>query len=269
MVVGQPWFPRWEDMVGLQTSNHIIVAELVDLVSRQWDIARLKDIFGAEKTNHIINQVMSPRKEVRLPYKLIWQVMKADHYTNKVGYRILARARGSLDATEIPQGLEQCESFWQIIWRKCKIIPKVVMFIWTACHDGLATAHALHRRIPAISPRYQRCGEENEFLTHLLFFRPTSQTVWFASNLHLRVNDLLIRFKEVLAQLMGRYEGPDLFLLCNMMWTIWKARNEVLFEGKLFHPVAMVIRGMVVLIPHNEAAVIKLGGLYRCRSMPM
>jgi hypothetical protein len=49
-----------------------------------------------------------------------------------------------------------------------------------------------------------------------------------------------------------KYEGQNLSLLCNMMWAIWEARNDVIFEGKWFNPMAVVRQGATMLVPQTE-----------------
>jgi zinc-binding in reverse transcriptase len=87
---------------------------------------------------------------------------------------------------------------WKIIWGLRKVLPKVKMFLWRACQWGLATAAEMHRMIHKISATYARCQHENEYVMHLLFFCPSSRAIWFASDLALQVDGLILNLTELI-----------------------------------------------------------------------
>lgn len=118
------------------------------------------------------------------------------------------------------------------VWKWKQVLPRVKMFIWRAIHDGLTTAWELARRMQRMSPRCVRCDLENEYVMHLLFFCPLSQATWFISRFHLRVDDLPLQFHKTLLFLETHLQPDQMSYLCNVLWCLWKARNEELFAGK-------------------------------------
>lgn len=78
----------------------------------------------------------------------------------------------------------------------------------------------------------QRCGTENEFLTHLFFFCSSSRATWFASNMALRVSDLPLDFTTAILEVTSSLEEGHITSFCNILWCIWKARNREIFSGK-------------------------------------
>jgi hypothetical protein len=98
----------------------------------------------------------------------------------------------------------------------------------------------LHSRITAIKPTCQRCNKENEYLNHMLFFCDSSRAVWFASPLALRVDGLPLNFTQSLLNLTTTIQSQNHQLLFNIMWSIWKARNEHTFEGRTINPVKVL-----------------------------
>jgi zinc-binding in reverse transcriptase len=70
--------------------------------------------------------------------------------------------------------------------------------LWKACHKGLPTATTMHRCISTINPICVWWQEENEHLTHMLFFCQSSRAVWFGSRLSLRMDDIPFDFTQAL-----------------------------------------------------------------------
>lgn len=74
---------------------------------------------------------------------------------------------------------------------------------------------------------------ENEYLTHMLFFCPASRAVWFMSQLALKVDHVPLHSGHALKFLQSNLPKKTFSLYCNIIWCIWKARNEVI-EGNTF-----------------------------------
>lgn len=121
---------------------------------------------------------------------------------------------------------------WKRIWSWEGVIPRIKLFLWKAVHGGVATLAELHRRVRTINPRCPRCDEENEFLNHCLFFCQLSRATWFSSDLALRVDHIPMDFAQAILELTTGMDLQHIQSLCNLIWGIWKARNEVIFQGK-------------------------------------
>jgi zinc-binding in reverse transcriptase len=127
---------------------------------------------------------------------------------------------------------ETC-SLFQKIWQWKLISPKVKMFIWRALHDALPTMHNLHKRMNSISPRCQRCGSEDEYLMHMLFYCFMSRAVWYMSPLWLKVNFLPMVLKDAMLTITQILDHGSIILFCFTLWSLWKARNDYIFDGIL------------------------------------
>lgn len=90
---------------------------------------------------------------------------------------------------------------------------------------------ALNRRIHAINPGCQRCGQENEFVMHLLFYCPLSRVTWYGSHFSLQIEGLPLNFAQTLMEIIRDLTDEQIAEVCNMMWCLWKARNEDIFSG--------------------------------------
>jgi zinc-binding in reverse transcriptase len=133
---------------------------------------------------------------------------------------------------------------WKLIWGLKGILPRVQLFLWKACHDGLPTAVVMHRRISSISPTCARCREENEFLVHMLFFCPSSRAVWFGSRLSLRIDGIPINFIHALRALMEGRSFEDQRYIANLLWCVWKARCAEVIEGIKFNPYKVCLQAV-------------------------
>lgn len=79
------------------------------------------------------------------------------------------------------------------------------------------------------------CGTENEFLTHMFFFYPSSRTTWYASHLALRVHNLPLDFTTALMEVTSSLEDTQIihFLLQHTLVHLEssKPRNILRYEG--------------------------------------
>ena len=123
------------------------------------------------------------------------------------------------------------------VW-SIKTSRKIKHFIWNALSDCVPVCGRLSDRHCSSERNCPRCGADNESVNHLLFECPPSVQVWalahvphspglFPSNSDpSNLNHTLWRAKEL---------GVPSSILDNvpwLLWYIWKARNDKLFNGK-------------------------------------
>lgn len=220
--------------------GEVWVADLLSQPSGVWNETMLQQIFEAECTQIIQAEVVPPNENNMMRDRLIWAGDPSGSYSVKKGYRML---KG------VPEGEDQCEELWNLIWKAQGLIPKVRMFIWRACQGALPTAQSLHRRINSISPMCARCQGENEYPTHLLFFCPTSRVVWHASDMTLRVEMLPIDIKECVLLLMRILPAEIWMKVANIMWCLWKVRNSEVLEGIVVRPLKVLMEAQAMATP--------------------
>jgi zinc-binding in reverse transcriptase/Reverse transcriptase-like len=225
--LSQPWHDDWQQL--LETPNEYKEVMIADLVSHgQWDCNKMVQIFGTDQTDRIIQSVQLPTESSLRRDRLIYKLQTSGNYTVKAGYRMLSRRM---------QGQSQPEDeIWAFVWGLKGLLPRVQLFLWKACRDGLATALAMHRRIASVNPKCARCGNENEFLTHMFFFCQSSRAVWFGSRLSLRIESIPINFIPTLHTIMEGRSPEEHNYIANLLWCLWKARNAEVFEGSKINP---------------------------------
>lgn len=149
-------------------------------------------------------------------------------------------------------------------------------FLWQALHDALATAMAMHRRIPNIPSTCPRCGAEQEDLIHLFFLCASSRATWFLSPLTLRVDQISLDFGKALIQITITLNSENITLACNLLCCVWKARNMEVLKGKRMEPQEVVRQAImmpthlelsqhgIIRQPQHEVAAICLEGQVYC-----
>lgn len=243
--INQPWHQNW----GLQritTNEHrdMKVADLYDKELQTWDATRVIQILGTGAMQHISQAGIQPSTEPLIPDRLTWGKGKNGNYTAKEGYKELIKER----EISIQYNPNQVEA-WGRIWGWTGLMPKVRTFLWKAVHGGLPTMGELSRRIRAINPTCPRCGMENEYLTHTLFFCSAARATWFVSPLAIRVNHIHMEFTQALLDLTRDMDENQIIITCNLLWNIWKARNKEVFTATKEQPQVTLRKAQLMEIP--------------------
>lgn len=124
------------------------------------------------------------------------------------------------------------------IW-KTKCVPRIKFFAWLLLCDRLNTRDLLHRRGKFLEEVYYcpMCHDNiDETMIHLFFECSTSTTRWFMIGIQWTVQGSIF---QMLTQKRAQLNIPyfmDLFMIA--AWTIWKERNDLVFNGKPPSPTA-------------------------------
>ncbi|KAI3969284.1 hypothetical protein MKW92_014468, partial [Papaver armeniacum] len=78
------------------------------------------------------------------------------------------------------------------------------------------------------------CGGTTETVDHLFLHCPVTQTFLFASPLGIRNQNMILNsVRMLLSRLLDIKDDGTSFGLCAcLMWSWWKARNRLVFDGK-------------------------------------
>lgn len=209
----QPWFEGWDDQI-VPAQMHVTmkIADLYNFQSRQWNCARVEELFGTHIMHQIIQSAKHPVHNHDRGDRLIWLQGKSGTYTVKEGYKLLVQTtqfRPQYDQSKL-KALKQ-------IWNWKGVIPRVKLFLWRAIHSGLTTTLELSKRFHRIQPSCPRCQQENGFMVHLLFFGELSRATWFLSPPQLRVEGLPLIFSDVILFIAENLEPKQITLFCNIL----------------------------------------------------
>lgn len=80
---------------------------------------------------------------------------------------------------------------------------------------------------------------------HVLFFCPIARATWFSSRLALRVDALPLSFPRAYMAITDILNDEERTTSANLLWCIWKARNEAIFSTKKPSP-----QGIIAQVNH-------------------
>ncbi|XP_043694381.1 uncharacterized protein LOC122645101 [Telopea speciosissima] len=190
----------------------VYVSELIDEVNRCWNLELINSLFHPIDRKAILHVQLSlfPSQDYR-----VWSGSQNGVYSAKSGYHFLCNQ----------QELQRIRSF-----------------LWRACANGVATGAALVKRQCNVNPECARCGAEEETIDHIILDCPFSRATWFGSQLSYIppihnpsltqvINDWSSIF-PVTSQPSKEVIGLSSFIC----WNLWKARNNLVFNGQLGSP---------------------------------
>ncbi|XP_023644490.1 uncharacterized protein LOC111832411 [Capsella rubella] len=236
------WFHNWIPTIparpakdnGVFRDPHLYVNHLIDFNTKEWKRDMLQELIDPADIPLITG--LRPSRQFQVD-DFIWVYNKSGLYTVKSGY--LLASKEALASREV---LEPSISKLQNQVWKTRTARKVKHFMWQALSGCIATCSRLTDRHCGRDRSCPRCGAEEESINHLLFECPPALQVWALSNiptipgsfpstsLFANMDHLLWRTKE-----QGIAEE---FVECFpwILWFIWKARNEKVFNNKDIRP---------------------------------
>ncbi|CAN1829772.1 LINE-1 retrotransposable element ORF2 protein [Linum perenne] len=220
----EAWFPEAEDFKCHPNPEYNCrVAECIDQVRKCWRIDKLRTIFSEPTVIEIIKIPIAPPD---WDDGWIWHDDKRGRFSVKSCYSLLKHGRGSTNS----QNQTINEDEWRWLWQ-LSIPPKVKFFLWKCCSNTLPTQKNLHRRNCCDSPVCTCCEEEEETLEHLLWYCPQLRTLW-AEAFEGRV--LPASQSSVGQWIMALKEESSIQKVIRIIgccWTIWKMRNDLVFNN--------------------------------------
>ncbi|KAL6136612.1 hypothetical protein ACLB2K_061907 [Fragaria x ananassa] len=218
-----------------------LVAELIDPITRTWDIQKLERCFSSADVDLILSIPLSRRP---IADKLIWHFHKKGIFTTKSAYFVAKNiAIGTVLAPLTP--VDPMCKLWKAIWN-AKVRGKVTIHTWRSCANILPTRANLLRKGYEGEMGCLMCNHILEDNMHLFLHCPYAQETWSTASIpnnaanHVNLQDWLLT-------LVGTVTKDVFAKVLIIMWSIWKNRNTQLWENKRQRP--------------SEAALLSLGWL--------
>ena len=123
----------------MQVLKDAKVVDLIDTVSKKWDVHLLQGLFNPQEVELIMS---IPLCRSYVEDKLVWPFTPSGTYTVKPGYRFLVN-ENSVNST--PMNSNQNDGVWKLIWA-LSVHNKVKNFVWRSCRDALLIKYNLRRR---------------------------------------------------------------------------------------------------------------------------
>ncbi|KAG7576108.1 hypothetical protein ISN45_Aa03g005410 [Arabidopsis thaliana x Arabidopsis arenosa] len=206
------------------------VSQIIDPISRNWNLNMLRDLFPWKDVQLILQQ----RPVVSLADFYCWSGTSNGMYTSKSGYEAISRQTHSQlfrEANAQPSLNPLFQSIWSIT-----TAPKIKVFLWKVLKGAVAVEDRLRTRGIHIADGCLMCKEENETLNHILFQCPLARQVWALSPLQSPWNgfgdSIFANMDHVLHSSQKQDSSKRLRTVSPwIMWVLWKTRNKCLFEG--------------------------------------
>ncbi|XP_039170230.1 uncharacterized protein LOC120294289 [Eucalyptus grandis] len=210
------------------------VADLIDMEAAEWKEDLLHSMFN----NTLVAEIKAV--PIGLPStadRLVWENNTSSTYTVKSGYiHTRKHQRNQTDSQPTTSHLID-QHLWKHIWQ-ANIQPKIKFFLWNACHNALPTLENLYKRKIVPAPTCPLCNLESETVEHTLLLCPWTSHIWNEPNLQVQVNRMgLSRFDDWLCKYLAQPgNSRRLELVANVVWCIWKDRNNSIFRKSPLNP---------------------------------
>ncbi|KAL4318880.1 hypothetical protein GQ457_18G015470 [Hibiscus cannabinus] len=219
------------------------VANLLDPNQRQWSHYKLSNLFNPSEINAISS---IPIGGPNVKDELIWPYSKNREYSVKSGYHLSFSSKQVPPPTSSSNDVNSDQDLWDSIW-SINTPPKIRAFIWKACHNIVPTRGTLFSRFHGkftSGSSCPRCGECYESLEHVIFFCPFAQAVWKISDFGYSPNHRgfpgFAKWWKKLSMLNNKgLFSNGLDLIAFLCWSIWKARNALVFSASSESPLVI------------------------------
>ena len=215
------------------------VADLFVPETREWDIERIQQILPhAERAIRAIKP-----SRMGAPDKRIWLLTPNGEYSVKTGYA----------AALLNKPIELDMQIPEINWQKCvwklQTTPKIKLFIWKAFHGALPVGEQLLVRHISTEGKCKACGMP-ESINHLFFDCRFLHKVWAAAPLMPNFEsrgtiDLETTWTNLCKRVSLPPSGVSKSCLAPwLLWQIWLARNNTIFNDKWLSSEDIVTRAV-------------------------
>lgn len=185
----------------------------------------------------VLEQVLDPSVVEQVHDILVWSYSRNMKYSVKSGYWAATHDLREGNLIEPPLGsVDLKKQCWKI-----NIIPKIKAFIWKVLSGALSTYVQLCTRGINVDPTCQRCCLAEETINYVLFQCPHAFAIWRCSNLPIEnmfTQDLEENIQTLLQFGETHKDDTKIGLMPFwMIWFVWKARNEFLFNKRNVQPI--------------------------------
>ncbi|CAG7896290.1 unnamed protein product [Brassica rapa] len=179
-------------------------------------------------------------------------------YSTKTGYHSSMEKRAETETTTTHLSQEWMKEVWTI-----QTAPKLKLFIWKIKHRALPVGNRLEARQITIEAKCIHCDGE-ETINHLFFHCPYAKKVWelilFSGEFTPSPqNNFDVEWKKLLQAVTLPPVGMGICPLAPwILWSIWSARNQKIFQKRSFSEQETVTKAIVDAKEWLEAQTVAL-----------
>lgn len=222
-ILNQPWLNNKENPY-VTTTSPVLVAQKVDSLFRigtkEWDLEIIEDVFDSRDQQVILNTKIEQDLEKDV---LSWKLEHSGHYFVKSAYKLMQSQKEDWNASA-PVNL------WKTLW-KIKAPPPVLNLIWRACTSCLPTLVQLQSKHVDISTICPVCKDGIESIFHALVQCKIASACWKIFDPGINTEDNM-EFPVWLETNMQGQSIKNKAKIITLCWSIWRARNDLVWKGK-------------------------------------
>lgn len=218
--------------------ENLKVSELISTDTKGWDESKIDRHFPLLREKIVSLKISKWGGQD----KKVWLKHQTGTYTTKTGYY-------SAVSEQLPEENQQTTQDWlKEVWKLCTS-PKLKLFVWKIKHRAIPVGERLEARQVVPETKCIHCGG-SESIMHLFFHCPYASKVWelvpFSGGFNpLPLND----FEQAWQTLLRVVNLPPTGLgSCPLapwlLWAIWTARNQKMFQSRTFSPQETVTKAI-------------------------
>ncbi|KAG7592953.1 Ribonuclease H domain [Arabidopsis thaliana x Arabidopsis arenosa] len=215
---------------------------LIDTRSNFWNVDLLQAIFDPEDVALISAlPVGAPTKEDTLG----WHFTKSGKYTVKSGYHATRLDTSGANVSFLGPDITPLKAYsWQV---QCP--PKIRHFLWQILTGCVPVTENLRKRGVNCDVGCSRCGAPEETINHTLFQCHPARQIWALSQIptvmgNFPTESIFANMDHLFWRVPSEFDSSAFPWI---IWYIWKARNEKIFENVDSDPLE------VLRLAENEA----------------
>ena len=213
------------------TDVDIKVCEFIT-ADKQWDSVRLNQVLPPNLVP-VVQGIPIPSADV--PDSFCWGLTGNGTFSTK-------------SATwKAHEHLSLSSHVWPYKWLwKLNVMPKIRVFLWQLCHNSLPSRATLLRRGIQLDPSCLACLTDIEDTDHIFLHCPLAKQTWDLAISHKWLPSPPFGSLNLLArdQLhdLALQKSPILTRVALLFWSIWKSRNDLIFNNVSPHPMGTLLR---------------------------
>ncbi|KAJ4774066.1 Ribonuclease H-like superfamily protein [Rhynchospora pubera] len=226
-IYGQPWHGLWLLLKpGSVSQRRLVVSQLLAQTGG-WNNEKLIQEFGFATALYIALSIQPPQLNSNRDDRLIFTYAKNGQFTLKMAYQLITSSSSAPSFHP---------SLLKAIWHTQGLLPRIRLFLWKIMHNSLPLGDTIGRRISNTARPCSICGCDDETIQHALFKCSWARTLWLASTLGIRSDNLPDSILDLLRIFMCNTDANRARLVANHLWALWKLRCTEVYEGKKATP---------------------------------
>lgn len=176
-----PWIPDEQPRVprysGIYRDPLLLVARLIDPISKEWQLDKLVDLFEVDDIHLILS--IRPSRTNR-PDGYCWSFTKSGMYSVRSGYQLALQLKDLLNPQYV--GQPSTDAIKSKIWT-VKASKKLKHFAWNSVAGCVLVRQRLAERHCVSDRTCPRCGNAEETINHMIFECPPALQIWTLSDI--------------------------------------------------------------------------------------